>query len=182
MRAARHNTRCMRGGTTMSDWFELSQPWWHFAVRGVVTYIGLLVLMRLAGKPSFGEMSAFDVLVLVLVGGTLRTAIIGDDHSVLGCFIGVAAILAANRLLGWLCTRMPRFNRLVEGLPAVLIHNGRRNPEVMRRQNVPEAALNRALHAAGMEDERSVRIGRLEPNGKITFVRQRQPDHSDGSA
>jgi len=155
----------------MNEWFELSEPWWHFAARGVLTYVGLLVLMRISGKRSFGEMSAFDVLVLVLVGGTLRTAIVGEDHSYLGAFIGVASILLANKGLAWLCTRMPRFNRLVEGLPAELVRDGRRDPVAMRKQDLPEAAFNRALHAAGMEDESSVVIGRLEPNGKITFVR-----------
>ncbi|MDR6935884.1 MULTISPECIES: YetF domain-containing protein [unclassified Luteibacter] len=156
----------------MSEWFELSEPWWHFAGRGVLTYLGLLVLMRLAGKRSFGEMSAFDVLVIVLAGGTLRTAIIGDDHSYLGAFIGVASILVTNKALGWVCTRFPWFNRLVEGMPAILVRDGRRDEAELRRQSVPDAAFNRALHAAGMEHEGSVVIARLEPNGKITFVRR----------
>jgi uncharacterized membrane protein YcaP (DUF421 family) len=38
-----------------------------------------LILLRLRGKRSFGEMTTFDIVVLMLVGGTLRTAIIGDD-------------------------------------------------------------------------------------------------------
>ncbi|SEN13930.1 Protein of unknown function [Luteibacter sp. UNCMF331Sha3.1] len=156
----------------MNEWFELSEPWWHFAGRGVLTYLGLLALMRLAGKRSFGEMSAFDVLVLVLAGGTLRTAIIGDDHSYLGAFIGVASILVTNRVLAWFCTRSPRFNRVVEGMPAILVRDGRRDAVELRRQDIPEAAFNRALHAAGMEHEGSVVIARLEPNGKITFIRQ----------
>jgi uncharacterized membrane protein YcaP (DUF421 family) len=156
----------------MSEWFELSEPWWHFAVRGVLTYVGLLILMRVAGKRSFGEMSAFDILVLVLAGGTLRTAIIGDDDSYLGAFIGVASILLANKGLGWLCARMPRFNRFVEGLPAVLARDGRRDSLELRRHDVPEAAFNRALHAAGLADESTVVIARLEPNGKITLVRE----------
>ena len=164
----------------MNEWFALTEPWWHFAVRGVLTYLGLLVLMRLAGKRSFGEMSAFDVLVLVLVGGTLRTAIIGDDHTYLGAFIGVAAILLTNVVLAWLCARHPRFNRLVEGLPAILVRNGRRDADELRRQAIPEAAFNRALHAAGMEHEGSVVIARLEPNGKITFVRQDGPPDKHG--
>jgi uncharacterized membrane protein YcaP (DUF421 family) len=37
---------------------------------------------------------------------------------------------------------------------------------------VPEAAFNRALHAAGLADESTVVIARLEPNGKITLVRE----------
>jgi uncharacterized membrane protein YcaP (DUF421 family) len=162
----------------MYEWFELSEPWWHFAGRGVLTYLGLLALMRLSGKRSFGEMSAFDVLVLVLAGGTLRTAIIGDDHSYLGAFIGVGSILLTNKALGYLCARHPRFNRFVEGMPAILVRDGKRDSEELRRQAVPEAAFNRALHAAGMEHERSVVIARLEPNGKITFVRN---DETHGS-
>lgn len=43
----------------MNEWFELSEPWWHFAVRGVLTYLGLLVLMRMSGKRSFGEKITF---------------------------------------------------------------------------------------------------------------------------
>lgn len=61
---------------------ELTSPWWVFAVRGVAVYLILLLLMRLSDKRSFGEMSAFDVIVLV--GGTLRTSIIGADSSFAG--------------------------------------------------------------------------------------------------
>jgi uncharacterized membrane protein YcaP (DUF421 family) len=159
----------------MSDLFTLSIPWWEFVLRGLATYGGLLLLMRMTGKRSFGEMSAFDVIVLVLVGGTLRTAIIGDDKGFLGPFIGVASILAADKILGFLCARFPLLNRVVEGVPAILARDGLRDSEGMRSQNVPEAAFDRALHAAGLEDESTIVVARLEPNGKITLVRQKTP-------
>lgn len=156
----------------MRQLVELSAPWWLFVVRGAATYALLLVFMRLTGKRSLGEMSAFDLIVLVLAGGTLRTAIIGDDQGFLGPFLGVASILAVDRCLGWACARSARLNRLVEGEPAILIRRGRRNDAELKAQNVPSAALDRALHAAGMETERGVEIGRLEPNGKMTFIRR----------
>lgn len=53
----------------MNILLQLSEPWWHFALRGAVVYLILLCMLRLAGKRSFGEMSAFDVVVLILVGG-----------------------------------------------------------------------------------------------------------------
>lgn len=154
--------------------FALSEPWWHYAVRGALTYVGLLVLLRLCGKRAFSEMSAFDVIVLVLVGGALRSAITGDDKSLSAPFIGVAAILAMDKVLGWACSRWPPLNRWVEGYPAVLVRDGRRDRRAMRRQNVPDAALDRALHRHGMETEEDVAMGRLEPNGKMTFIRKRQ--------
>ena len=117
-------------------------------------------------------MSAFDLIVLVLVGGTLRTTIIGHDEGFIGPFIGVASVLATDKVLGWACTRSKLLNRIVEGLPAILIRKGQRDVAALKAQNVPAAALDRALHSAGLADERSIEIGRLEPNGKITFIRQ----------
>jgi uncharacterized membrane protein YcaP (DUF421 family) len=131
--------------------------------------------MRLAGKRSFGEMSAFDVIVIALAGGTLRTAIIGDDQGMLGPFLGVASILATDKAIAWACTRSPRLNRVIEGFPTLLIRHGRRDVHAMRAQNLPDAALDRALHAAGLEDDAHVQWGRLEPNGKITLVKERSP-------
>ena len=156
----------------MNHVFGLTMSWWTFPVRGAVTYIGLLVLMRLAGKRSFGEMSAFDVVVIALAGGTLRTAIIGDDSGMLGPFLGVAGILATDKLIAWISARSPRFNRLVEGFPSLLIRNGTRDAAALRDQNIPDAALDRALHGAGIETDQDVETGRLEPNGKITLVRR----------
>lgn len=95
----------------MNSLLELSMPWWHFVVRGVTIYIILLCMMRLTGKRSFGEMSPFDVVVLILVGGTLRTSIIGSDTSFLGGIISIAGILAAYRGLAWICTRNAFINR-----------------------------------------------------------------------
>lgn len=162
----------------MTQAFELSAPWWTFVVRGAVTYLGLLVLMRWAGKRSFGEMSAFDVVVIALAGGTLRTSIIGDDTSFLGAFLGVASILATDKALAWICARSPTINRLIEGFPTLLIRDGKRDPAALRSQNLPEAALDRALHAAGVDHDDVIATGRLEPNGKITLVRR--PSRPEG--
>jgi uncharacterized membrane protein YcaP (DUF421 family) len=155
----------------MNPLLELSMPWWHFVMRGVAIYIILLCMMRLTGKRSLGEMSPFDVVVLILVGGTLRTSIIGSDTSFLGGLISVSGILAADWVLAWICTRSAFVNRLVEGWPTILVHHGERLPDALRRCNLPEAVFERALHAAGLENETTVITARLEPNGKITLIR-----------
>jgi uncharacterized membrane protein YcaP (DUF421 family) len=159
----------------MTEFFRISMPWWHFALRGLAVYGALLLMMRLAGKRTFGEMSAFDVIVLVLVGGTLRTSIIGPDTSFLGALIAVAAILLADHLLAWICTRSSFINRLIEGYPTYIVREGEPVGQALRRCNVPEAALERALHAQGKEDLRNVMNVRLEPNGKITVTLKPAP-------
>jgi uncharacterized membrane protein YcaP (DUF421 family) len=159
----------------MHSLLHLSEPWWHFALRGIVIYLTLLFMLRLTGKRSFGEMSAFDVVVLILVGSLMRTSIIGSDTSFFGGIIAVAGILATDRAMAWVCTRSEIVNRLLEGWPTILASNGRRNPEALRQCNLPEAVFERALHAAGLENEETVVTARLEPNGRITLVRGHRP-------
>lgn len=156
----------------MSTAFELAMPWWHFIWRGIGAYLAALAMMRIVGKRSFGDMSTFDIIVLVLVGGTLRNSIVGADTSFQGSLIAVAAILAADRALAWACTRSAWLNRLVEGRPTVLVHDGELVPGALERVSLPKAAFRRALHTEGLEDTKNISIARLEPNGRITLIRK----------
>ncbi|WP_049622071.1 DUF421 domain-containing protein [Frateuria defendens] len=131
-----------------------------------------------ASRTTAGRQRAIqrDLLVLILVGGTLRTAIVDQDGSLGAAFIGVATILALDKLLGYVAARSARFNRWVEGVPAILARAGKVSPAALRRHNMPAAVFQRALRAEGLHDEREVEEARLEPNGRITVIRHKPMD------
>jgi len=155
----------------MEAWWTLAMPWWHFAVRGMVAYLGLLFLLRVTGKRSFGDMSPFDIVVLVMVGGLLRSAIVGSDTSLLGPFVAVASILSIDLLLAWLCARSAVLDRLIEGRSITLITAGKVFRDRLRHHNVPEEALERELRAHGIAGPESVREARLEANGRVSVIK-----------
>jgi uncharacterized membrane protein YcaP (DUF421 family) len=155
----------------MNDWFDLSMPWWAFAVRGAVAYLGLLLLMRVAGKHAFGEMSPFDIVVLIVVGGTLRTAIVGDDTSVLGPFISVMAILVVDTVLAHLAARSAWCNRLLEGRASLLARSGALIAGRLERHGVARAAFERELRSCGIRSVEDVDEARLEANGRMSFLK-----------
>lgn len=150
--------------------FDMQLPWWEFAVRGAACYAGLLLMLRLTGKRAFGEMSPFDIVVLILVGGALRSAIVGHDASLAGPFIAVAAILVLDKCLGWLAARSPAVDRLVEGRAVLLAQAGRLLPGALRRNDISPAAFDRELRSHDRDSLHGVREVRLEPNGRITVL------------
>lgn len=154
----------------MDGWFELAMPWWQFAVRGAVAYVGLLVLMRVAGKHAFGELSPFDIVVLIVVGGTVRTAILGKDTSVLGPFIAIASILVVDAALARLAAVSPWCNRLIEGRSALLARAGALLPGRLERHSVARAAFEREMRVRGVQSIDDVVEARLEANGRISFL------------
>ena len=159
----------------MDTLLNLSMPWWHFVVRGTLTYLTLLLLLRLAGKRSFGELSPFDVIVLILVGGALRTALVGHDESLLGPAIAVATIIALDRLITWLCAFSPRADRWIEGEAVALARNGKTMHRELRRQGISAEGFARELRRHGIASVESVGVARLEPNGKITVLSRDAP-------
>jgi len=157
---------------TVSDLFELSMPWWEFVLRGAVCYLGLLVLLRLTGKRSFGEMAPFDIVVLIIVGGALRSAMVGKDASLLGPFIVVATILVIDMLIGAIAARSPMFDRLIEGRSVLLVRDGREIDSALRRNSISEAAFQRELRTKELRSIEQVEEARLEANGRISFLKR----------
>ena len=150
---------------------HLHDPWWVYALRGAGVYLGLLILLRLVGKRSFGDMTSFDIVVLMIVGGTLRTAIIGDDKSPLAAIIGALAIFALDKAVAWVCARWAAFDLLVEGKGSVIARNGQVLDDQLRRHDMSEAAFRRALRVKGLHDLGDVVEARLEANGKVSVLK-----------
>src|SRR5215831_17415994 len=148
-------------------------PWWEFVLRGACCYLGLLLALRLTGKRSFGEMSLFEIVVLIIVGGALRSALVGKDASLLGPFISVATILLLDKLLGWIAARSPVFDRLLEGKPDVLARAGRFVPGALVRHSISPAAFEREARIHEVRSVEEVDEARLESNGQITFLRRK---------
>jgi len=152
--------------------FDLALPWWEFAVRGAACYLGLLILLRLTGKRSFGEMAPFDIVVLIIVGGALRSAMVGKDDSLIGPIICVATILAIDKLLGWLCAINPTIDGILEGRSVRLVRHGKLIPGALTRHSISRAAFDREMRANHLRSLAAVEEARLEANGRITFVKR----------
>lgn len=157
----------------MNELFALSMPWWHFVVRGALSYAALLVLLRLAGKRTFSEMSPPDIVVLVIVGGALRSAMIGTDASLLGPLLAVATILLLDKLLAYLAARSELINRMLEGTPLLLARGGQLVAGVLGKAGIPKAGFERELRLHGLRSLQEVDEMRLEPNGKISVLKSR---------
>jgi len=158
----------------MDDLFAMSMAWWQFVLRGAVAYLALLILMRLTGKRAFSDMSPFDVVVLIIVGGTLRSAIVGRDASLLGPLLAVTTILILDKLLAHTAARSERVCRLLEGTPLLLASAGAVFSKALRRAGIPQAAVARELRLHEVRSIAEVEEMRLEPNGKISVLKRQR--------
>jgi uncharacterized membrane protein YcaP (DUF421 family) len=138
-------------------------------VRAVAVYIFLIVMLRIFGKRELAQLNPFDLIVLLMLSNTVQNAIIGEDNSIAGGFIGATALLLANFAVVRLMFHYPRLDRFLGGAPAVLIEDGKPVASALHRELLTIRELRLAANRQGIDDLREVRRGELEPNGAFSF-------------
>jgi uncharacterized membrane protein YcaP (DUF421 family) len=141
-------------------------------IRAAAVYVFLLLGLRLTGKRQMGQMSSFDLVVLLMLSNVLQNAMIGADNSVLGGCIGAATILALNDGVTRLLFSHQKMERWLQGAPTLLIHNGRVIEQNLRRELLTRDELMAALRRQGVLAVDDVRVALLEETGAITVVRR----------
>jgi len=157
-------------GKAMPDLFALAMPWWEFILRAVVVYVVVLGMVRLSGKRPLGQITPFDVLLVVLLGNAVQNALLGTDTSLGGGLLLAATLILLNYGVGWVSTRSRRIERLVEGEPVVIARDGRLFDAVLRREQVTRADFEAAMRQQGGLGVEDVELALLEINGHITII------------
>lgn len=155
-----------------TDLLTIGIPVAEKIIRTVAVYGFLLAGLRLAGKRELGQLNPFDLVVLLLLSNTLQNAIIGNDTSLTGGFLGAATLLVLNYAVVRFLYTHPRIDRLLEGDVNVLIRNGHVLEHRLRRELITREELAAAARRQGLEKLEDVHTCRLEIGGALTFVPQ----------
>ena len=142
-------------------------------LRSAAVYVFLLVAFRLCGKRQLGQLSAFDLVVLLLISNVVQNAVIGNDNSLGGGLIGATTILLLNAVVAYLTFRFKRVDRVVEHSPTVLVRHGRIIRANLRRERLGPRDLRAALRHHGVVSLRDIRYAFLEEDGHVSVVTRR---------
>src|SRR5947209_18689393 len=93
--------------------FSLGVSWEERVVRAILVYAFLLVAIRLFGRRELGQLTAFDLIVLLTLSNILQNAMIGNDNSLSGGVIGAVVLLSMNFAVAYAVFRSRRLERLV---------------------------------------------------------------------
>lgn len=141
-------------------------------IRALIVYFFLLIMFRVLGKRQVGQMTPFDLIVLLILSNVLQNAMIGPDNSVLGGMIGALTILAVNWGVSRIAFDSPRFERAIEGVPTILIHDGKFVEKNLRKETISKEDLMSQLRTQGSFSLAEVETAVLEPSGKISLLKK----------
>lgn len=139
-------------------------------IRPVAVYIFLVVILRIGGRRELAQMNAFDLVVLLTLSNAVQNAIIGDDNSLVGGFVGGATLVALNLLVIRFLYRHPNLERKLEGEPVMLVKDGRILRRNLELELITEDELLSAIHRQGVDRVEACAEVILETSGTISVL------------
>jgi uncharacterized membrane protein YcaP (DUF421 family) len=153
----------------------------ELVVRAAVMYAVLFGLVRMTGKRELAEMSAFELVLLIVLGDVVQQAITQEDASITGAILtaGTLTLLVVLTSLG--TYRFPRFRNLIDGCAVMVVRDGEYLPQAMRAERLTPEEVLAAARQHGFRDLSKVEIGILEADGRFSFIAFRgdEPSSTD---
>ncbi len=143
----------------------------QIALRTAIVYIVVLIGVRLCGKREVGQMTPFDLTLLLLISNSVQNAMTGPDTSLIGGVIAAGTLLVLNYAVGTLAGINRGFRRAVEGDPTLLIHDGKPIESNMKTERVSMDELDRAMREHGIAKCSDVALAVLEVDGSISCLK-----------
>lgn len=139
--------------------------------RTGVIYLFVLAGVRLSGKREVGQMTPFDLVLLLLLANAVQNAMTGPDTSLAGGVVAAGTLLVMNYFVADLAGVNRRFRKFVQGAPSLLIHDGQVVAANLAREHVTIDEIERALREHGIGRMQDVSLAVLEVDGSISVLK-----------
>jgi uncharacterized membrane protein YcaP (DUF421 family) len=142
----------------------------RIAVRALIAYIYLLVMERATGKRVIGEATPFDFVVALIIGDLADDALWAEvSMTRFGAAIG--SIISIDIVVSTIACRSAAFLRLVNGRPVIVLREGARDGDELRREKLNDADLAHLLRIGGIEKRRKVRMAMMDRGPHLSILR-----------
>lgn len=139
-------------------------------LRTVAVYLGLAILLRLAGKRDLAQLNSFDLVVVLLLSNVVQNAVIGNDLSLTGGLLGAAVLVAFNALVVRATAGSSRLTRLLEGGRTVLARDGSWDDAALRHEGLRRGDVDASLRRQNATDVSQAKEVALEPGGAVVVT------------
>ena len=140
-------------------------------LRAAAVYAVLLVIFRIAGKRSLGDITTFDAVLLLIISEAIQQALIDNDTSMTNAFLIVVTLVGLSIAASFVTLRSKRADKVLNDVPLLLIEDFKLQTERMEKTRVtPDDIVERARELWGVERLDQVRWAVLERGGSISVI------------
>jgi uncharacterized membrane protein YcaP (DUF421 family) len=144
----------------------------QIVIRAAVLFLFVFGVTRALGRKELAELSAFELILLIVMGDLIQQGVTGDDRSVVGAMLAVTTFALLTIAMSYAAFRWRRSQPVLEGVPVIVVRDGELLDEVLRIERLTEDEVKEAAREQGIADLSTVWLGILEAGGKFSFLRR----------
>lgn len=141
--------------------------------RLVFLFAVALIIVRVMGNRTVGQLSPFDFVIMVGIGDIIITGAMDTTQTLAAGIAGLVSLLVLQQVLSYLSLKSLRMRKWFEGTPVTLIQDGKLLKENFSRHYFNYDDLRQELHRQGMDivDVKNIKVGRLESCGVFSVIK-----------
>lgn len=141
-------------------------------IKTVIFYIVLIIIIRLLGKREVGEISVFDLVILLMVADIATLAINDDWNMVFPAILSLFALLILQKILALLSLKFTFVRKVIDYSPSIIIYNNKLNLKEMKKQRYTVEDLLFQAREKGIMDLNEIQMAILEPTGQLSVYKK----------
>src|SRR3954454_4766370 len=107
-------------------------------IRAAVIYVFVWLVLRGLGKRELGEITAFELVLLFIIGDLVQQSITQNDTSVTAAVLAISTITMLILAQSFATYRWKRVRPALEGSPVVLVYEGTIMRDALRQQRMTD--------------------------------------------
>lgn len=155
-------------------WFDSWDTIEHIIIKGIVCFIGLILLLRLGGKRTLTKMNAFDFIMTFTIGSALASIITNDRITVAEGMTALGIIILMQFIIAWLEVRFDWFQKIIKSRPTVLFYDGQFKDEAMRDERITKVEVLAAMRYNGLADPAEAELVLIETDGQLSVIPKKE--------
>jgi uncharacterized membrane protein YcaP (DUF421 family) len=148
------------------SWYNVERT----VTLSIVGFAALFIMLRVSGKRTLSKLNVFDFVFVVAVGSVFASMIISKDVTLIEGIAALATLIGIQMLLSWLAARYSTAERIINGVPRVLLSNGKFVPGALRKERVTEEEVRGAIRSEGVTRVEDVDAVTMENDGTLTVA------------
>ncbi|WP_100372989.1 DUF421 domain-containing protein [Bacillus sp. FJAT-45037] len=147
-----------------------------FLIRAGIVYLYIFLIVKIVGQRSMGSIDALDFIFGVVIGDILGEPLTDGSLPLAGPVVAAATIAGLHLSLSFIALKTPRFRRVIEDEPIILLRNGVILHEQLRRVKITLESFMMDMRLNGAIDLNEVDYAVLEMNGQISVIKKSAHD------
>ncbi|WP_110932815.1 DUF421 domain-containing protein [Paenibacillus bouchesdurhonensis] len=146
----------------------------EWILRGVVSFVFLIVVSKLMGQRSISQLRFLDFIIALTLGNIIAHPLSDEELGLKGSMITTIVLIMLYVIATWLGLKWPIFKRYLDPSPITLIKNGQIQFHHLSKARISIDFLFSELRKEKVEDIQKVSLALWEPGGTISVFMDTQ--------